>query len=519
MHGGGSPEKLGSVHFAVSCTPDAQRKFDRAVAILHSFWYEEAQKAFLGVADADPTCAMAYWGVAMSYYHQLWEPPNAEALLKGWQAAETGRKLGPKTQRERDYVSAIDLFYKSYDKVDHETRALLYTTAMQQLQERYPMDSEAAVFYALALDSTASPSDKTYANYRKADAILEPLFAKQPNHPGIAHYIIHSDDVPPLAAQALPAARKYASIAPSVPHALHMPSHIFTRLGLWDESIQSNLASWGAAQDYAAKNFPGAAFSNGLHALDYLEYAYLQSGEFAKAKGVVDLVAAVARSQPQDLASSYAFTAIPARFSIELGRWSDAEALRVHPLDYPWTLFPWTPATIEFANALGAARLGDVATARGYLTKLAAIRDSLLAAKQTYWSGEVEIERLEAAGWIAHAQKNEDEALAMLHSAAALEDATEKSNVTPGPLVPAHEFVGDLLLELGRGPEALLEYEAALTTSPNRFHGLYGAAKAARLAGDATKARLYYGKLLAIAKHADPGVPAIAEAEAYLASS
>ncbi|PZR61897.1 MAG: hypothetical protein DLM53_07465 [Candidatus Eremiobacter antarcticus] len=518
-HTGAMPEKLGTVHFPISCSPIAAAQFERAVGILHSFGYPEAAEAFNGVAHTDPTCAMAYWGVAMTYYHQMWEPPDIAALAAGWQAAETARKLGAKTRREKDYIAAIDTFYKNYDTLDYMTRALAYTSAMERLYARYPDDREAAIFYALALDATAPPTDKTYANQRNAGAILEKIFVEQPDHPGVAHYIIHADDYPPLAQEALPAARRYAQIAPSMAHALHMPSHIFTRLGLWDESIASNLASANAiAQSISASSSGAASTGQQLHALDYLEYAYLQTGQVHEAKAVADRVAAIQTVMPQDLAAAYGIAAIPARYAIELGHWAEAAKLPLNLASIPKDKYPWCVSTVTFARAIGLARMNNP-QASSFANELAADVARLKVANQLYWASEVQIEWDEADGWIAHAAKKDDVALADMRKAVALEDSTEKHAVTPGPIEPAHEMLGDLLLATGEPRLALAEYEASLRISPNRFHALACAARAAYRSGDTTKARTYYAQLVMVAKHADPDVAPITEAKAFLAAN
>jgi hypothetical protein len=317
QHPAGNLEQLGTVHFPVSCNAEAQALFQRAVAIEHSFWFEEAEKAFTTVTTTDPSCAMGYWGIAMSFYHPLWEPPDATALQHGSEAVAKAKAVGAKTDRERDYIAAIAAFYQNTDKREHRTRALAYEKAMEQVYRRYPEDHEAAVFYALALDATALPTDKTYTNQKKAGAILEKVFMVQPNHPGVAHYIIHSYDYPPLADRALVAARSYAKIAPAVPHALHMPSHIFIRLGLWQEAIDANRASAAAAKEYGLKAFPGRAWSHELHALDYLVYAYLQGAQEREVKGILDKLQVIQKVEPEDGISVYALTAIPARYVLE----------------------------------------------------------------------------------------------------------------------------------------------------------------------------------------------------------
>ena len=511
-------EKLGEVHFPISCNSDAQKRFDRAVAILHSMWYEEAVKAFTGVAEADPACAMAWWGVAMSHWYPLWYPPPPAALKAGAAAVAKAEAVGAKSERERDYIAAIATFYLNSDSLAHGTRALAYEHAMASLHQHYPEDREAAIFYALALNATALPTDKTYANQKKAAAILEPIFAEQPNHPGVAHYLIHSDDAPPLAEAGLPAARRYAKIAPSVPHALHMPSHIFTRLGLWQESIAVNLRSAAAGQAYAKAEFgEGVAWDQSLHAMDYLVYAYLQVAEDQQARAVVDEILAFKKATPDSLPAAYAMAAIPARYAVERRNWAEAAKLEWPPAAIAWDKFPWTTAMITFARALGDARTGDVAGAKTEIDKLAATRDALLEAKNKYWSDQVEAQRRAAAAMLAQAEGRHDEAVRELRAAADLEDAMNKHPVTPGSIVPLRELLGDLLLELGQPGAALDEYKRSLASAPNRFRSVYGAAKAADAAGDHTEAMLYFRQLAGLGSKADTVRPELADATAYLA--
>src|ERR1700731_4505513 len=373
-HPAGEPEKLGKVNFPVSCDAAVQLQFNRAIAMLHSFWYEKANEEFAAVIKKDPACGMAYWGIAMTLYHPIWEAPGTGVLKQGSEAIAKAKSAAPKTERERDYISAIETFYKDSDKLDHQTRALAYEKAMEQLRARYPDDREAAVFYALALLATAPPADKTYVNQRKAGAILEPIFVEQPEHPGVTHYIIHAYDYPPLADRALQAARRYAKIAPDSPHALHMPSHIFTRLGLWDESIDSNLASVASAE---RNNAPG----NELHAKDYLMYAYLQEGRDSEAKNALKAVLHGRSDDPQYMNWLYATGASPARYTVERHRWSEAAALPVPSNTFPRERYAWTEANLHFARALGASHLGDTEAARKDLQRLAAIREGLAREK------------------------------------------------------------------------------------------------------------------------------------------
>ena len=509
--------KVGEVGFPVSCSAEAQQQFTRAVALLHSFWYEEAVKAFTGVAETDPSCAMAYWGVAMSNWYPLWSPPSAAALKAGSDAVAKAQSIGAKTDRERDYIDAIATFYRDSDKLDNRTRSVAYEKAMQQVYSRYPDDREAGVFYALVLNATALPTDKTYANQEKAAKILQRVFAEQPNHPGAAHYLIHSYDSAPLANLGLPAAICYADIAPSVPHALHMPSHIFTRVGQWQNSIDSNRASADAGQNYAAKVFgPGVVWDQTLHAMDYLEYSYLQTGQDGEAKRVLDQLMSYQKAIPSSLAAAYAIAAIPARYAVERQNWAEAAALPEPRITSPGNEYPWTGPMITYARALGAAHTGDFAGAQAEIGKLEAARDTLTQAKNTYWAGQVDVEARSASAVLAQAQGRKDEALTLMRSAADLEDASDKHPVTPGSIVPARELLGDMLLEANQPADALAEYERSLNSAPNRFHGLAGAAAAAERAGDAVKAKLYREKLVQVAA-ADSDRPELLTAKRFLA--
>lgn len=516
-------EKLGRVSFNVSCTPAAQKQFNRAVAWLHSFEYEEAEKAFSEVAATDPRCGLAHWGVAMSNYHPLWAPPTAAELQRGARAAEQARAVGARTQRERDYIEAVGLFYKDADKLDHRTRAAAYGEAMGRLSKRYPSDREAGVFYALTLIAKGmAANDKTYANEKEAARILNAVLAREPQHPGVTHYIIHSYDYPALATLALPAARSYAKIAPSSAHARHMPSHIFTRLGLWQEAIQSNLGAKSAAEAFAARNRMQGAWDEQLHAMDYLAYAYLQGAQDAHARGVLEELNRIPKVEPQSFKVAYAATAITARYALERRRWDEAAQLSLPAGllgNFPWQSFRWAEAHIHFARAVGAARTGDAASARQEVEKLRETGQSLAEIKGGYdWAKQVEITRQVAAAWAAHAEGRGDESLRLMRAAAELDDATEKHPVTPGALLPAREQLGELLLELKQPAEALREFESSLRTTPNRFNGLYGAARAAALAGDRKRADDYYKQLLAVCRHADTERPELNEARAYLSN-
>ena len=509
-HPAGDPTKLGKVSFPVSCDPSVQSQFSSAVAMLHSFWYEKASDTFAGVAEKDPTCGMAYWGIAMTYYHQIWSPPGPADLKAGVSALAKAKAAGTKTQRERDYIAAIETFYRDSDKLDHGTRALAYEKAMDQLQVRYPDDHEAAIFHALALVAAAVPTDKTYVNQKRAGAILEPLFVEQPEHPGIAHYIIHAYDYPPLAARALDAARRYAKIAPDSPHALHMPSHIFTRLGLWQESIDSNLASAASAQK---NNAPG----NELHAKDYLIYAYLQGAQDREAKKALEEPPQGRADDPQYMNWLYAMGTSPARYAVERHRWVEAAMLPIPPNTFPGGRWAWTEANLHFARALGASHTGKTETARKEVEQLTSLRDTLLQSNDKYWADQVDIQRESATAWLTLAEGKREEALKQMRTAANHEDKTDKNNVTPGVILPAREMLGDMLLEVNEPAEAMVEFEATLHTAPDRFNALSGAARGAKLSGDAAKAKAYYGRLVSLCKHADGDRPDLQDARLVLA--
>jgi tetratricopeptide (TPR) repeat protein len=519
MHRHDPAEKLGQVNFPVSCSAAAQKQFNRALALLHSFQYQEAEKAFSEISATDPNCAMSYWGVAMSNYHPLWVPPSQKELNNGSAAIERAKSLSARTQRERDYIAALETFYKDADKLDHRTRARAYEQAMKQVYVRYQKDNEAAIFYALALNERALVlNEQDYVeNKKRAGEILNQVLPKEPNHPGIVHYLIHSYDVPKLAYLALPAARSYAKIAPSSSHAVHMPSHIFTRLGLWQESIQSNIASANIAREKVAKTNPGWASQDQLHALDYLIYAYLQGAQDQKAKAILDEANSLSQIDQEVFQAAFAWSAIPARYAMERRSWDEAAALTLRPTAFPWERFPFAEANIHFARAVGEARSGKTAAARPEIEKLASIQKALSGIKIGYdWAMQVEIQRRTATAWLAHAEGNNDEALRMMRAAADLEDTTEKHPVTPGAILPAREMLGDLLLEVNQSAPALKEYETVLENSPNRFNSLYGAAQAAEASGDHKKARSYYQKLVALCDQSNGSRPELQKAKLYV---
>ena len=517
-HKEGDPTRLGKVHFPISCGPVAQKKFDAALAMLHSFWYAKSEKAFSAIAASDPGCAMAHWGVAMSHFHQIWYAPPPDDRKAGAASIEAARAAPRKTKRESDWIEALAVYFRDSEKVDHVTRFLAYEKAIADLAAKYPDDREARISYALTLNGVALalPPDKTYARQKKAGEILGPIFRGMPQHPGVAHYIIHSYDFPTLADRGLDAARRYSKIAQDSPHALHMPSHIFTRLGLWEDSIRSNIDSAAAARKDVERSIPGARSFDEMHAMDYLAYAYLQSGRDAEARKVLEDAGRAETFDKENFAAAYALTAIPARLALERRDWNAATSIALRPTSFPWSKFPYTEATVVFARATGFARSGNAASARAEVEKLESLRDSLKNAGNAFWADTVEITRLESAAWLARAEKKDAEAVELMKSAAVLEDSTDKHPVTPGPVLPAREQLGDLLLELGRPAEALAEYRADLNASPNRLNGLYGAARAARLSGDARAARGFYERLIALLARADGAREQLAEALAFL---
>ena len=486
VHGGDGkpPEQLGRVTFDNSCNAAVQPTLERAVALLHSFWFREAEKSFRQVLEADPGCAIATWGIATVLVGNTFATgPTPAQAQQAKEAIERGRAIGAKTERERLFIEAVAAYYALYSDKPHRARMLALSQAFASIATRFPADDETQIFSALYLASTQDPSEQTFAATLKAAAILEGQFTKHPDHPGVAHYLIHSYDYPPIAEKGLTAARRYAGIAPSAPHALHMPSHVFTRVGAWADSVESNLRSANVAQ--AEKEF-----NNQLHAMDYMVYADLQMGRDSDARKLVDEAPGV-RGDDQILSTPYALSAIPARYAVERSAWS--EAARLQPQTN--TRFALTTAITYFARALGAARGGDAAAAEADVEQLARIVDSLKAAKDNYWATEVEVQRQGAAAWLAYAKGDRPAALQLMQSAAALEDTSEKAAVSPGRLVPAHELLGDMLMESSRPADALAEYERAQVRDPNRYRSLYGAGLAASAAGQRDKARLYWTKL------------------------
>src|SRR6202051_4292384 len=497
-------KKLGEVHFETSCTPEAQKLFDRGMLYQHSFWYRASQRVFEDVLKADPECGIAYWGVALSLLWNPHAPAPAKNLAEGAAAIAKGKSVGAKTQRERDYIDALSAMYADYEKVDHRTRMQAYAKAMEQLAQRYPGDDEAQIYYALALNPRPSPADKTYANQLKGAAILEVIAKRQPQHPGVAHYLIHLYDYPPIAEKGLDAARRYAKIAPAAAHAQHMPSHIFTRVGYWHESIASNAEAARVAKE-------SRDFHDQLHAMDYQVYAYLQLGQDQKAKAIVDEETTVAGFTETFLPGPYALAISPARYAVERGDWKAASELQVRP-----SPLPQVQAISYFARALGAARSGNPDAAKADIAKLAELRDKLRDAKDGYWSEQVDIQRQVATAWVLYAEGRRDDALNAMSAAADAEDKTEKHPVTPGVPRPARELYGVMLLDSGNAKQALIAFEATLKKEPNRLGAYAGAATSAEKAGDKAKAREYYEKIVGIADGADDGRTEIADARAYL---
>ena len=513
---GVSDQQFGSANFEITCDEKTKKDFNLAIELLHSFEYDESEKVFAKIIDETPDCAMAYWGVAMCNFHALWTPPTETELQKGNKAIEIANSITTKSERESAYINAIGSFYKDWDKTDHHTRCVNFENAMEKLHQSYPDDKEAAIFYALALDAAASPTDKTYANQKKAGAILNNLYTAEPNHPGIIHYIIHTYDYPGLAIIALPAARKYAQVAPSSAHALHMPSHIFTRLGLWDEAITSNLQSVDAAKCYAQSAGIKGHWDEELHGLDYLVYAYLQKGENKLAEEQLEYLKTINEVYPFNFKEAYAFAAIPSRYALENKNWKDAAALQLHPANFPWNNFPWQEAIIHLARLLGSAHTGNLKAAKYELAKLNQLHDTLEKQKDIYKSKEVEIQIKIGEAWIQFASGNKTEALNLMKLGADMEDSTEKHPVTPGEVLPARELLGDMLLQMNQNENALTAYETALKKSPNRFNSLYGAGKAAEKSGDNKKAIYYYKQLSTTADTVNSNRPEFTEVKSFL---
>ncbi len=507
---GSAPEKLGTVRFPISCNDAAQTHFTRAVALLHSFYWPETRKALAEAAKADPNCAMLHWAHAMASMGNPYAwPLTGKELRAGMESVEKARQLGPKTERELDYVASVEYFFKDAEKIPAQTRQLAYELSMSKLASKYPNDIEAQIFHALALSANYDPNDKTYRNQLRAAQILEGVLVTKPDHPGVSHYLIHCYDSPPLAQRGLSSAYRYRDIAPSAPHALHMPSHIFTRLGMWDDSIAANTAVLNATRDPSSR----------LHSWDYMGYAYLQKAQDEDAKRVLGEIQALRKIDGENFAAAYALAAIPSRMALERQRWSEAAALKlpISEFDFGWQQFPHAEAIIVYARALGAARLGKVAAAKKDGARLAALKSTMLEGKQYYWADQADIQIQTVNAWIARAGGRNKEALRLLREAADHEDGTEKSAVTPGPIIPVREQLGDMLILMKQPRLALAEYERAIIKEPNRFRSLYAAARAAEAIKDTGAAQKYYEQLLASANNPQGARAETQHAKQYLA--
>jgi len=503
---------VGKVTFPITCAPDVQSDFARGVALLHSFFYEEARRVFTSVADRDPKCAMAQWGIAMTWWHPIWTPPTPDEMRAGKAAIEKAMSLEAGTDRERGFITALNTYYNTPDSssaaavgqschgpVGPRDRVIAYEKAMRQLRDKHPDDFEVQTFYAFAVLSTgyATPNDTTLSKQLEAAGILEKLWKQNANHPGVVHYLIHAYDYPQFAQRGLTAAQLYDDIAPWVPHALHMPSHIFTRLGMWDESIAANQASAEASRAYAAMRHRDASEAEELHALDYMAYSYLQEAQDAEAKKIVDIAAKVKKTNPElEFSAAYALAAIPTRYAFERNDWAAAANLPIPNVPH-WSSFPFMEALIEYGHALGRAHTGDLDGARKAIARMQQLRDATKHPKFDYFKSHLDLQMQAASAWLAVAEGKKKEAIEMLRRAADSEDILGKHPVSPGAFVPIREQLGTLLLEMGQPTEAQREFEAALKIYPGRFRGLYGAAQAAEQAGDNQGASRYYTKLAA----------------------
>ncbi len=511
-----STESFGQVDFSLSCSYETRETFDLALSLLHSFEYAEAEKAFVKVIDTDPNCAMAYWGVSMSIFHSLWMQSDLSYLEKGEKLLKLAHKL-PKSDLEKDYIDAISVFYTDWKHIDQQTRKKLYEKKMEELYNKHKGDTEAAVFYALAIRAAADPNDKSYERQKKSGKILEDLFIKSPNHPGIAHYVIHNYDYPELAEKALTTARRYAEIAPASAHAQHMPSHIFTRLGLWSESINTNLNSASSAVCYAEAINPNANWAQEIHAVDYLVYAYLQMGDNQKAMDQLNKMKAVKNVFPKNhFAATYALTAMPVRMVLENKEWVKASNLELPSINFPWEDLSWEKAMLHFGRALGYSHIKDIEAAESELQILEKLHKVLLEEKESYKAGQVNVQVHTAKAWIQLAKGKNADALELMKIAADLESKTTKHPVTPGEVLPADELLGDMLLALNKPREALTAYEVNLKGHPFRFNGIYGAAIASKQSGEKEKAVTYFNQLIELTKNSNEQRPEIEEAKAFV---
>jgi hypothetical protein len=512
----GGEGRFGTVDFSLSCSEEVRSDFNLATALLHSFEYTEAEKVFAKVMDKDPNCVMAYWGVAMSNFHLLWTPPSKGELEKGSKIISLARSLDSKSQSESDYLEAVAALYDDWSTLDNRTRLLKFEQATEKVYRKYPEDKEAAIYYALALRAASDPEDKTFVKQRKAGEILNALFLSNPDHPGVAHYLIHNYDYPELAALGLPAATKYAEIAASSAHALHMPSHIFTRLGLWKESVNANLNSISAARCYAENSKMTGNWGEELHGIDYLVYAYLQQAQDAKAKEQLDYLKTLKADASLDNKGAYTFAAVPARYAMERNDWQAASKLELYPKDFPWENYPWEASMIYFGRILGAAHVHNTEATKADLKVLEDNYKTLVAKNKSYEANQVQIQIKASEGWIKFAEGDKKEAVKLLAEAANMEDATEKHPVTPGEIIPARELLAALYMEMGEFSEALVAYESDIERHAGRFNALYGAGLAAQKTGDREKAAKYFEQLIKIASLSDNQRPELATAKAFL---
>ena len=512
---------FGEVSFSLSCRYDLRETFDLGLTLIHSFEYAEAEKAFVSILDKDSECLMAYWGAAMSILnHPLSFKQNPKSLKRGEELLRVANTLTPNNEKEKDYIDAVSIYFKDWQNLDTQTRKLNYESKMEELYTKYPDDVETAVFYSLSMLASADLNDKTYSKQKKSGKILENLFEKYPNHPGIAHYIIHNYDSPELAHMALTTARKYAVIAPSSAHAQHMPSHIFTRLGLWNESIKSNIDSADSAVCYAESVNPNANWVSEIHALDYLVYAYLQLGDNAKAQAEMNKMKNIKEVFPADhFASAYALIAVPSRLAIENKNWELATQLELPKTKLDWDKAHWPKAMLHFSRALGFSNIGNSTGAEKELKSLIILREKLNEAKKTYESGQVTIQIEAVRGWIEYSKGNSNKAIEYMKLASNLESKTSKAAVTPGEIIPADELLADLYLALNKPRLALESYEQNLKGHPYRFNGIYGAAKAAEKLNDIKLAVYYFDKLVKLSKDTNSSRPEISEAKEFLASN
>ena len=512
---------FGEVSFSLSCSYDLRETFNLGLTLIHSFEYAEAEKVFVSILDEDPECLMAYWGTAMSILnHPLSFKQNPKSLKRGEELLKIAKKLNPNSEREKDYIDAVSIYFKDWQTLDTQTRKLNYESKMEELHIKYPDDVETAVFYSLSVLATADLNDKTYSKQKKSGKILEKLFKKYPNHPGIAHYIIHNYDSPELANMALTTARKYAIIAPSSAHAQHMPSHIFTRLGLWNESIKSNIDSADSAVCYAQSVNPDANWVSEIHALDYLVYAYLQLGDNAKAQLEMKKIQEIKEVFPADhFASAYALIAVPSRLAIENKNWKLATQLELPKTKIDWEKAHWPKAMLHFSRALGFSNIGNSIAAEKELKSLIVLRDKLTKAKNTYESGQVTIQIEAVRGWIEFAKGNSKKAIEYMKLASSLESKTSKAAVTPGEIIPADELLADLYLALNKPKLALETYKLNLKGHPFRFNGIYGAAKAAEKLNNIKLAYYYFDQLVKLSAKTNSSRPEISEAKDFLVNN